>query len=400
MRLVFSITAGLSLFAFAANAQDAAAPEVRVTGIVCFGTRTNALLEIQPPRGKGGLVRPILRVGEKINGVELVRIDPGQGVATVTIDGEDSAFPIDGTPVGPVPPTLNLRSADSQQVMEIYQELTGRTVLRSGNLPGLKVDLQRPGVLQPADAAQELEKLFAEKGVVLKAVGQKVACAVRVGNETAIEALPAFPGGSTLLNEILPAGMSQLLPAGMVKFQEADILQVLDVYQELAGRTVLRGPSLRGKITVRSQTALTRRQGTWLLEAGMQLNGTRLVADGEKFALALPLDYTLPMVRPNSLVRPDNERTLPPGLLKFFDADPVVVLSAYATLCQRQVAAMDRIPPASLSIRTQTSLTTSEALHGLDVVAALHGMEFVPVDDDKITVRLRRTAADIAPVPK
>jgi hypothetical protein len=33
-------------------------------------------------------------------------------------------------------------------------------------------------------------------------------------------------------------------------------------------------------------------------------------------------------------------------------------------------------------------------------VAALHGLEFVPVDEDKISVRPKLAGADTAPVPK
>lgn len=394
MRLAFAITAGLALVALVAIGQEPAGQEVQVSGIACWGSVSNALLEIRPLAGKGRVDRTILRVGEKFNGVEVITIDPRQGVVRAKVDGVESAFPIDGTPVSAGGSSLNLRAANSLQVLELYQELSRRTLLRSGNLPAATMDLQEPGMFDAPAAARALESAFTEKGIALKPVGDKFVCAVRIEDEAVLDALPALPA------EAARPEPSELLPAGLLKFQEADILQAMDVYQELAARTVLRAPLLRGKVTVRSQTFLTRAEAIWLMEAAVQLAGTRVVADGEKFSIAVPLEKNPPVVRANSRVRPENERTLPPGLLKFSDADPATVLAFYAKLCGRQAGAMGGIPPAKFSIRTQTSLTTSECLHGLDVLAALHGLEFVPVAEDKITLRNRPEAADTAPVPK
>jgi len=391
MRALLSIAA-LGIFASVANSQNAAGPQVRVTGIVCFGSRTNAVVEIQPTRG--GLLRPILRPGEKIEGVEVVSIDPSQGLVVVKSDELNSAFRIEGTPAGVASPTFNLRGADSRQVLEVYQELSGRTVLSGGNLPSAAVDLQNAAVLPPPAAAQALETILAEKGIALSAVGEKIACAVRIGDEAAIDALPPFPAP-------VEPHLAEVLPPGMIKFQEADILQALEIYQELAGRSVVRAPVLRGKITVRSQTPLRRAEAVWLMVAAAQLTGTRIVPDGEKFAVAIPREKTSPVVRSNpSLVRPENEQTLPAGMIRFSGAEPAAVLAVYAELCHRKAGSSDGIPPARFFITTQTSLTTKEALHGLDLVAALHGLEFVPVDEDKISVRPRLAGADTAPVPK
>jgi hypothetical protein len=175
-------------------------------------------------------------------------------------------------------------------------------------------------------------------------VGEKIACAVRIGDEPAIEALPPFPAP-------VEPHLGDVLPPGMLKFQEADILQALEIYQELAGRSVVRAPVLRGKITVRSQTPLRRAEAIWLMVAAAQLTGTRIVPEGEKFALAIPVEKTPPVVRSNpSLVRPENEQSLPPGMIRFTGADPSQVLAVYAELCKRQPDSSGTMPPAKLSI--------------------------------------------------
>src|SRR5690349_13032811 len=219
MRPLLSI-AFLGFVALAAKAQDPA-PEVRVTGIVHFDARSSVLLEIKPARG--GMERPILRVGEITQGVQVVGIDPQQGLVTMKINGTDATFPVDGTPASAVPPTLNIRSADAHQVFDVYQEISSRTVLRAGNLPGAKIDLQMTGELSRPEASHALQKALAEKGIALSGVGEKFACAVRVGDEALVDALPPVPNPSPAPapaagQQKLPA-RADVLPAGMILFR-------------------------------------------------------------------------------------------------------------------------------------------------------------------------------------
>ena len=54
----------------------------------------------------------------------------------------------------------------------------------------------------------------------------------------------------------------------MIQFQEADINQVLDIYAELIGRTLIRPQGLpTPKITIKAQTPLTRREGIQALDS-------------------------------------------------------------------------------------------------------------------------------------
>jgi type II secretory pathway component GspD/PulD (secretin) len=94
---------------------------------------------------------------------------------------------------------------------------------------------------------------------------------------TALE--PAQPGS--------PA--EEVFPPGLIKFQEADISQVLDVYQELTGRTVMRPANLPAtKVTIRSQTPLTRKEAIQALDSILSLNGISMIPIGEKFVNAVP----------------------------------------------------------------------------------------------------------------
>lgn len=76
--------------------------------------------------------------------------------------------------------------------------------------------------------------------------------------------------------------------AGIINFQNADLEQVLAIYQELSARTVIRGILPAARITVRNQTPLTRIQVLQLLDTVLAQNGITMVLDGETAVKAVP----------------------------------------------------------------------------------------------------------------
>ncbi len=97
------------------------------------------------------------------------------------------------------------------------------------------------------------------------------------------------------------------ISVGMINFQNADVLQVLDVYQELSGRTVIRGVLPRPAISVRNQTPLTRVEALQLLDTVLAANGIAMVLAGDDAIKAVPVAQALSEVPP--------EITLPLELL-------------------------------------------------------------------------------------
>lgn len=86
-----------------------------------------------------------------------------------------------------------------------------------------------------------------------------------------------------------PGAAEEVFPPGLIKFQDADISQVLEIYQELTGRTVMRPANLPAtKVTIRSQTPLTRKEAIQALDSILSLNGITMVPMGEKFVNAVP----------------------------------------------------------------------------------------------------------------
>ena len=86
------------------------------------------------------------------------------------------------------------------------------------------------------------------------------------------------------------AASEEMLPAGMINFPATDLNQVLQVYGELVGRTVLRPTSLPAPtITLKTQTPLTKREAIQAFDAVLALNGIAAVNIGDKFVKVLPI---------------------------------------------------------------------------------------------------------------
>lgn len=127
-------------------------------------------------------------------------------------------------------------------------------------------------------------------------------------NRSGLQATPVVPGlpgnqaagaQRNVAGALQPAGGAagagaaanpgdDVIPAGQIKFQDADIAQVLEIYQELTGRTVLKPSSLPAvKISIRTQSALTRAEAVLALDSILSMNGVTMVLQGEKFVKAV-----------------------------------------------------------------------------------------------------------------
>lgn len=102
------------------------------------------------------------------------------------------------------------------------------------------------------------------------------------------------PGGeessATYTSLDAPTDAQSSLPPGMLKFTEADLNQVLDIYQELSNRTIVRPGNLpNAKVTLRSQTRLTRREALQTLDTVLAANGITTIPLGTRHIKAVPM---------------------------------------------------------------------------------------------------------------
>ena len=80
------------------------------------------------------------------------------------------------------------------------------------------------------------------------------------------------------------------IPAYDFNFEGVDVNQVLEVYAQLVGRTLLRAGLPGAQIILKTQTKLTKSEAIQALQAVLALNNISLVNIGDKFVKVLPSD--------------------------------------------------------------------------------------------------------------
>ncbi len=98
----------------------------------------------------------------------------------------------------------------------------------------------------------------------------------------------ASPFGSTTNSRAISGG-DQIVKSGTIRFQNADLYQVLDFYAELVGRTIIRPASLpNSPISIKAQSDLTKLEAVQALDSVLALNGISIIPTGEKFLTVVP----------------------------------------------------------------------------------------------------------------
>ena len=345
---------------------------VVVNGIAYFDNRSLALLEITGPSPRKTVSKPILATGERMGQVEVTLIDEANGLVRVLNDGVETTFNLGGDTAVPKR-TFQFKDAPLGQVLEIFQQLTGSTVLAPDNLPGTKFRLST-GSLSKDDARRELEAALRSKGIETQDRGGKFVFVVQPRDTAALAEIRELP---------TQAAGDEMFPAGLIKFVSADLSQALEIYQELSGRTILRPSRLPwASLTVRSQREASRAEAIWMLDALLAINGVTMVPEGDKFVFALPVGPTArpPAIPLEAASMPATEgEMLPAGGLKWSDADTDAMLEVFASLVGRD--ALRPVPAAKVSIRTQRPLTRTEAVYALNALALLNNLQFVAEGD-------------------
>ncbi|HEY3931231.1 MAG TPA: secretin N-terminal domain-containing protein, partial [Verrucomicrobiae bacterium] len=84
------------------------------------------------------------------------------------------------------------------------------------------------------------------------------------------------------------ATAEETIPAGNINFQGVDVSQVLDVYAQLVGRTVLHAGLPTAQIVLKTETPLTKTEAIQALQAVLALNGISVINVGDKFVKVVP----------------------------------------------------------------------------------------------------------------
>jgi general secretion pathway protein D len=115
------------------------------------------------------------------------------------------------------------------------------------------------------------------KPILLCLLGLMLASAALLGEET-FTSVDRASGGKA----------AETFAPGFLKFTEADLPQVLNTYRDLSGRTIVRSTTLPdAKISLETQTALTRIEALQALDSVLAENGIVMVPQGTKFVKAV-----------------------------------------------------------------------------------------------------------------
>ena len=80
---------------------------------------------------------------------------------------------------------------------------------------------------------------------------------------------------------------NEMIPPSLIDFQGADVSQVLEVYAQLTGRTLLRSGLPQGQIVLKNETPLTRSAAIQTLQRALALHGIAVINVGDKFVKAV-----------------------------------------------------------------------------------------------------------------
>ena len=256
---------------------------LKLTGIVSLPEMKCAFLEFNASGRYSRQVKVKLREGQREEGVEILKIDAGNGEVEVKSDGKQFLLRLEGA--GQKSQTICFRGVTFQQVVDLYGEITGRNVLqspldRSLAMAGLSSNIEAQ---DGGQAALAFENIFLQQGLAVIPDGKKFVILVPTSSVSTVVA------GSDKLTSTVDqsTGFStpnQMISVGAINFMNAEVAQVVRLYEDLVGRKLNREESqlLGPPIHFRSVTRLSKVEAIYAVETLLKLDGLEIIPIGDK----------------------------------------------------------------------------------------------------------------------
>lgn len=203
-------------------------------------------------------------------------------------------------------------------------------------------------------------------------------------------------GGSNLMTVSLSNATNTSAGVPAIAFAGASLKSAMEVYSELANRSLLRSPLLPDQGLTFRVLAGDRAEAARILAAAFLTNGIAVIPDGDKFALVLRKEDVgfFPArsgeIKPTAADALDLEQ-IPAGSVNFMGADVWAAATGYARFSGREIdpANWSRdIPNPSFFFRNQAPLTTPEMRYAFERLFELCGLKMVP-DGEKFLKPVR-----------
>jgi hypothetical protein len=270
-----------------ASAAESPLPGPVLAGIVNVEELKLAVLAEPRP-----LSRPareiILKEGERQDRTELLEIHPENGTAKINVAGEGSPRLIAlknqnqfaGGSIGLAMENVGLHAA-----LQLYAELSERTVLRPSACPNVKLTINI-STTNRVEAMRTIEAVLAKQGIVLVLDGDKFALVAPDYMASKLN-----PQSSKISSLSTNNPTARTYPKGSINWTGAPIVPVLQIYAEFLGKKLdqseqpLRIPNL--EIVLKNETALTKEELLYAFETVVGWSGVKLVPAGEGFVKAV-----------------------------------------------------------------------------------------------------------------
>jgi hypothetical protein len=304
---------------------------------------------------------------------------------------------------------IDFTSADLRQVLDIYGDLSQRTVLHAATLPAPRITLKTRGGLTRDEGIYALATVLALNGISLVDDGTKFVQVVPMAKRAQV---------MTRAPELAPG--AKPTPFGSIDFPATDADQALAIYAAMRQRTVLRARTLPSPpITLKTRGPLTREEAAYAIATVFALNGISLVDDGTKFVQVVltaqwpPVQAHAPKAEPGAKLF-DPKKVPSMGVSKnhwpltekerveqeleqlrkaFYEfmhlADPAKrpsgqLLKLYAGLASKTAVPSKDFDGLPVWFHVETPLTRSELLYAIETTFTLHRLAIIPVDDHSI----------------
>jgi len=269
------------------SAAESALPGPSLVGIVNIEGLKLAVL--QEPRT---LSQPaseiILKEGEGQDGIEMLEIHPENGTVKINVAGEERPQlialknPIAGGSNGLAMENVGLHSA-----LQLYAELSGRTVLRPSVFPNTKFSINA-STTNRVEALRTIEAALAKQKITLVLDGEKFALVA-----PDYMAAKLNPQSSKISPPSTNNPTARTYPKGSISWHAAPLASVLKIYAEFLDKKLdqseqpLRMPHL--DIVLKNETALSKEELIYAIETVVGWSGVKLVPAGEGFVKAVPI---------------------------------------------------------------------------------------------------------------
>jgi hypothetical protein len=192
----------------------------------------------------------------------------------------------------------------------------------------------------------------------------------------------------TLRMSDLPSDVIGAPHKNTVTLKEISLHPLLNLYSQFSGRTILRHPLLSPQTFTLSAAPANQAEAAAILDKALAEREIVSIMDGEKFMMVVP-KLEEKNVRPAS-AELKQASVIPPGVIDFRDVD---VASATLLYCDLAGGKVDRenlmtLRGVPIVLKTQTTMTTAQAIYALDTLFGWQGLKAIRSDDGTIRLEL------------